>query len=416
MTTSPRPGVSTSTRAWRNAVFAVFTLNGFATAAWISRVPAIRDDLALDQSQVGFLIVGVSVGAIIGLLLSSHTVNWLGGRRTLLLTLIGQALGLVVVGIGASTLGLFAATFLGLAIFGFTSATCDVAMNVEGAAVERQLGRTVMPLFHASWSVGTVIGAGLGSVAAFAGLPVLLHLGVVAVLVVIADPLIVRAVPAHAVDATGEKAAKSTFRDRMSIWLEPRTLLIGVIMLGMAFAEGSANDWLALAMVDDRGLDHGQGALLFGVFTVAMTAGRIGGVPALDRFGRVPVLRVAAATAIVGLVLVIFVDSIAVTVIGIVLWGIGASLGFPVGMSAAADDPAKAAARVSAVATVGYCAFLVGPPIIGIIGHEVGLLNALILVLVLIVLAALATPAAREGGLRRSAAPASDPDPAHAER
>lgn len=385
---------------WRAAIFATFALNGFGMSAWVSRVPDLRDRLAMSTDEVGLLIMGVSVGAIVGLLLSSHVVSWLGGRRTILGTLSGQALGLVVIGCGATLAGSFALVWLGLAVFGFSSAICDVAMNVEGAAVERRGGRTIMPLFHAAWSLGTVAGAGVGALAAFLSPAVIGHLLAVSVVAALAIPFIVRAIPPHATDDAGEPSARTTLRERLAIWLEPRTLLIGVIILGMAFAEGSANDWLALAMVDGRDVDNGQGALLFGVFTVAMTIGRIAGVPLLDRFGRIPVLRGAAATAIAGLSLVIFVDSIPAAVIGIVLWGLGASLGFPVGMSAAADDPAKAAARVSAVATIGYFAFLVGPPVIGAIGEQVGLLNALILVLALIVVAGIATPAARPPAAR----------------
>ena len=394
-----------SARAWRNAVFAIFALNGLATATWISRVPAMRDLLDISSGEVGLLLLGVSSGSIVGLVLSSHVVNWIGGKATITFTLPMLALGLAVLGLGAEVLGSYAVVWIGFAIFGFATGLCDVAMNVEGAAVERVLDRNIMPWFHASWSLGSVIGAGIGAGAAFIGteLPelgigVLLHLVALAVIVAVAAPFVVRSIPKHVIDDTNEETSRLSLRERMSIWLEPRTLLIGLIMLGMAFTEGSANDWLALAMVDDRGVDHGQGALLFGVFTASMTVGRILGVPVLDRFGRVPVLRTAAAMAIVGLSLVIWVDSIPVTIVGIVLWGLGASLGFPVGMSAAADEPRKAAARVSAVATVAYFAFLVGPPFIGFLGEHIGLLNSLIVVLALIVVAFLATPAARERG------------------
>jgi MFS family permease len=196
----------------------------------------------------------------------------------------------------------------------------------------------------------------------------------------------------------------------MSIWLEPRTLLIGLIVLGMAFTEGSANDWLALGMVDDRGVDNGQGALLFGVFTVSMTLGRIVGGPLIDRVGRVVALRASGAAAAIGLAIVILVPSVPIAVVGIVLWGIGASLGFPMGMSAAGDDPTRAAARVSAVATIGYVAFLVGPPLIGFVGDRIGILNALWIVLVLIVLSVLAAPAARERVGRFSRTGRGDPN------
>lgn len=394
MTTTLRPARPT---AWRNAVFVTFALNGFGISAWVARIPSVRDHLGITVAQVGILIFGVSVGSVIGLVLASHIVHWLGGRQSIRIALIVAGVALAGVGFGTTVLSSFAVVLAALALYGFCSAICDVAMNVEGAAVERVGGRTIMPLFHASWSLGTVLGAAVGAASAFAGIDPVWHLGGVGLLLIVAIPLVVRFIPDdEQVDEHGAPAASLTFRDRMRIWLEPRTLLIGLIVLGMAFTEGSANDWLALGMVDDRGVDNGQGALLFGVFTVSMTLGRIVGGPLIDRVGRVIALRASGAAAAIGLAVVILVPSVPIAVVGIVLWGIGASLGFPMGMSAAGDDPARAAARVSAVATIGYVAFLVGPPVIGFVGDRIGILNALWIVLVLIVLSVLAAPAARE--------------------
>jgi MFS family permease len=392
--------------SWRNAVFVVFTVNGFGMATWISRTPAIRDALDISVSQVGFLLLGVSSGSIIGLLLSSHLVHWLGTKRLITGTLALTAVGLAVIGVGSEGLGSFALTFLGLAVYGFGTGLCDVAMNVEGAAVERAAKKNIMPLFHAFWSLGTVAGAGVGALAAQVGVPVAVHLGIVAGVTLVGAFLAVRPLLGDRlrqrdIEKTDGRE-RSGFAARMAIWLEPRTLLIGLIVLGMAFAEGSANDWLAIAMVDERDASDATGALLFGVFTAAMTVGRVAGGPILDRFGRVPVLRASTALAAVGLIIMIFVEQPAVLVIGIILWGLGASLGFPVGMSAAADDPAKAAARVSAVATIGYFAFLTGPPLIGLLGEAVGLLNALLVVAVLIVLAGSVSHAARESAPERN--------------
>jgi len=412
-TTTSRPAHAT---AWRNAVFAVFALNGLGAATWAVRIPSIRDHLELPTSWVGYLILGVSVGSIIGLLLASHVIQWLGGRRTIAVMLGICSVALVVIGLGASTFGEFTLVVAGMALYGFGSAICDVAMNVEGAAVEKAIGKTIMPLLHASWSAGMVIGTTLGTTLVFAHVDVAVHAIGMAVLLALGAVIAPRAIPRVATHAdTGEEVAHVSFRDRMSIWLEPRTLAIGLIALGMAFTEGSANDWLALGMVDDRGLENGQAAALFTVFTAAMMVGRIVGGPLIDRFGRVPLLWASGGSAAVGLALVIFVPVIPVAVAGIVLWGLGASLGFPVAMSAAADDPARAAARVSAVATVGYCAFLVGPPLIGVVGEHVGILNALLIVFVLIVLATLAAPAARPPRAARSAGAASGPAPSPSE-
>jgi fucose permease len=192
--------------------------------------------------------------------------------------------------------------------------------------------------------------------------------------------------------STSEKPM--TLGERLGVWREPRTVAIGLIALGMAFAEGSANDWLALAIVDGRDASNAIGALWFGFFTAGMMAGRIGGVWVLDRFGRVPVLQASAGLAILGLALVIMVAQPVVSGVGALLWGIGSSLGFPVAMSAAADDVRGSAARVSAVATLAYGAFLIGPPLIGGVGEAIGLLAALWAVVLLILVAFFASPAA----------------------
>lgn len=115
-----------------------------------------------------------------------------------------------------------------------------------------------------------------------------------------------------------------------------------------------------------------------------MAVVRVFGGPLVDRFGRVAVLRVLSITATAGLLLFILAPSTPLVFVGAALWGIGASVGFPLGMSAAGDDPARAAARVSAAATIGYIAFLAGPPVLGVISEHTGLLNTLYVVVVLV--------------------------------
>jgi MFS family permease len=163
------------------------------------------------------------------------------------------------------------------------------------------------------------------------------------------------------------------------------------MVLAFTLAEGSANDWLALALVDGYDARHFVGVAGFALFVTAMTTGRLVGPVLLDRFGRVPVLLASAAAAFVGLLMVIVgggVGQPAYAVVGIVVWGLGAALGFPVGMSAAADDPRRAARRVSVVSTVGYGAFLAGPPLLGFVGNQVGTLHSLYVVVATMVPAA----------------------------
>ncbi len=381
--------------AWRNGLFAIFALCGIAMASWASRIPAVKSALHASTSEMGILIFGIAAGSIVGLLASSHVIARLGARRTILLALTIGAVGFAVAGIGATFGPNQVVVMAGLILFGTTFSICDVAMNLLGAVNERVLGRAVMPVFHAFFSFGTIIGAGLGALAEAVHLPIAVHLGAVAVIFGGGAIIAVRFLQSEHVVHEDAAPSEPTWRDRLSIWRDPRTIIIGLIVLGMAFAEGSANDWLALAMVDGHGTTKAGGALVFGVFVTAMTVGRLGGVRLLDRFGRVPVLRASAVLAGVGLVVLIFVPVLWISIVGVVLWGLGASLGFPVGMSAAADDPRTAAARVSAVATIGYFAFLVGPPVIGFLGQQFGLLHALLVVLVLVAVAGVASGAAR---------------------
>ncbi|SDD00543.1 MFS transporter [Glycomyces harbinensis] len=380
---------------WRNAVFAVFALSGFVFANWAARIPNIRDILGASTQEMGVLILGMAAGAILGLLTSSHVVAHMGASRAISWCLGTTAVGLTAAGLIAGLTPNFWALFAALMVLGAGNSVLDVAMNLSGAANERRIRKTLMPMFHAGFSLGTMLGAGLGALTEQLGVPVLVHLVSIGVLVIAADLYVVRFLQPAQEPAEAAAASAAGWRTRLSVWTDPRILLIGLIILGMGFTEGTANDWLGLAMVDGYGLSNPGGAAVFAVFVTAMTAGRIGGGYMLDRFGRVPVLAGSAFLAFGGLLLVILGPTAPFAIVGTVLWGVGASLGFPVGMSAAADDPRKATASVAAVATIGYFAFLIGPPLIGLLGEQWGLRNAFYVVLVLVGVALLCSPAAR---------------------
>jgi MFS family permease len=318
--------------------------------------------------------------------------------------LVTVSVGLVFVGVGGSLLPSVPLVVIGLVLFGFGNGAVDVMMNVEGAEAEREIGKTLMPLMHAFFSFGTVAGAGVAAAASALGISITIHLAVMALLIAGGVVVAVRYVPVreelgdHPNHVAPSVPWTQRLRESLAVWGDVRLLLIGVVMLGMSFAEGGANDWLALAVVDGHGFDATAGAAIFTVFTVAMTTARVLGGPVLDRFGRVPILQILAATGVVGLTLFIFSTETWTLILGTVLWGVGCSLGFPVGMSAAADvtDRRLAASRVSAVAIIGYCAFLAGPPFLGFLGEHYGILNALLVILGLMVVAGIAAPAARE--------------------
>jgi len=381
-------------RRWRTAVFALFATNGFAVAAWASRTPAIEGGLHIGVAQMGALITGTPIGSIAAILLSSHVLHALGSRRTARLALGVMAGSLLLIGLGAGVFDSYPLTFVGFLVYGLSSSTESIVINVEAAEIDRRSTRTLMPLFHATFSIGLFVGSAAGALATLVAVPLIVHVGAAAMLIVASAVLAVGQLPALEPKLETARPA-SGFRARMRVWGEPRTLLIGVVVLGAAFTEGTANNWLALAMVEDRAASPATGAAYLAVFTASMTAGRLAGGTIVDRLGRVAALRGALVLAVTGLLLVVLVASPIGTIAGIVLWGLGASLGYPLGMSAAADNPVNAAARVSAVAAVGAIAFLIGPSIIGIIGQHATLLTAFGAVAVLIVASLLASSAAR---------------------
>ena len=410
---------------WRNAVVVAYAASGIAFSTWVSRLPAIRDGLDLTPGTIGLLLLCMTAGSFVSVSASGLIVLRLGSKRTIRIGSIMVGFGLALAGFGTSVLASPVAVAAGLAIIGLGTASWNTASNVEGAAVERAVRRHIMPRLHGSFSLGTVAGAGLGAWAAAAGIPVFLHLAVVGLLVAGSVTTAAAWFRADITPLEAEQPFKAsgtdTFEDPSTgpipivrqtdavpeppldnkrliaqAWRDRRTLLLGVLVLGLALAEGAAGDWVALALADGHGQTDAAGAAGYGLFVTFMTIGRFAGTLVLDRFGRVPVMRWCAALAVLGLGLFVFAPVPWLAYVALAIWGLGASLGFPVGMSAAADDPVKAAARVSVVSTIGYGAFLCGPPLLGLLAEHVGILHSLLAVMVMLIVSFLLSPVTRK--------------------
>ena len=381
--------------AARNGDLLVFAMNGFAFASWMSRVPDVREILDLTPGMLSVLLLSVSAGSLLGLPVAGRIAHRFGAVASVRIGLSLVAPGIVLAALAVHfELGRFL-VMPGLFLLGLGMGVWDVAQNLEGTVIERALDKAIMPWFHAAFSGGTVLAALIGAGLVWLKVPLLVHLGVVAVLTVVAVWWGTgRFLPSQSTSDDVEDAASAPAVAQRSAWSEPRTLLIGVMVLAAAFTEGTANDWMAVAFVDGHDVDKALGVLALAVFLTFMTAGRVLGAGLLDRYGRVPVLRVLFASAIVGCLLVVFGNTW-LAFIGCAIWGVGASLGFPVGMSAAADDPERAAMRLSVVATIGYTAFLAGPPLLGFLGDHFGVLNALLAVGAISALAILIVPVAK---------------------
>ncbi len=430
--------------AWaRSLLMGLFGLQGLMMSSWLARLPAVRDALGLSTTELGVVLLTGAVGALGTVAAAGLVMSRFGGRFALHMATFGFTAAFVLLGFGPA---LHSVPMLAAGVFltGASFAIGNVPLNVESAAVERRMGRTILPHFHAAFSIGAVIGSLVGAIAAHAGVSVLTQFVVTAVIGlvwrtasiphVVIDSLPPRQLAVRAErerleqlwagggsDAVGAPSVvvgpRAGWRTALGAWREPRTLLVGVVIMAAALSEGSANDWLAIAVVDGFHQPQAVGAIVFGVFVAAMTTVRLLGTRLIDRFGRVAVLRVSGAVSFVGLVGFGFAPTLELAGVGVVLWGLGAALAVPIGIAAASDDPLRAAGRVSVVSAFASLATLAAPPLLGVAAETLGTRRALVLIAVAMVASiALSRRVAPEAAVRtRAIAPVPTRAPAAAE-
>ncbi|MFC6708132.1 MFS transporter [Flexivirga alba] len=405
----------TVSRRVSRSVAVLFVLNGAAFASFAARLPDVKTLLHFSTGQLGLLLLAGSLGSVSGLPLAGWVIGRFGSRADRARRRTGGHRGLLA---RCRCHHLTPrVTVIGLLIAGWGMGPWDVAMNLEGTVVERHQKRSIMPRYHAMFSGGTVVAALVGAGLTAIHVPLWVHLAIV--MAVIGTVAIWCAKNFGTLSDGREVATEDDAKARptstlRSAWTDPRVLLIGVVTLIAAFTEGTANDWLSLGFVEGHHVPKWAGILAFATFLSCMTAGRLVGTMLLDRYGRVPVLRACFSLAILGCLVVVFGPT-ALAYAGVVIWGLGVSLGFPVGMSAAADDPQHAHARISVISTVAYTAFLAGPPLLGLLGEHVGVLHALLAVGAAAMVALALVPAVREPEIPQSEKAVSTPitsDPA----
>ena len=160
----------------RAAVTLLFFLNGAIFSSFFARLPAIKADLGASDGELGVALFFATGGLVVAQPLAGALAAKLGARWPCLIGLAFYALGLPAAAAAPSVVALAAVLFA----MGLANGVLDVAMNVEGVAVERRRGRRVLSSMHAAFSFGGMTGAGLGGLAAAAGLDAEVHLAVVA--------------------------------------------------------------------------------------------------------------------------------------------------------------------------------------------------------------------------------------------
>jgi MFS family permease len=311
-----------------------------------------------------------------------------GSRRVMLACVIGYAAVAPGLGLAWSLPTLF----LALLLVGAFMGCLDIAMNAQAVAIETAYGRPIMSSFHAAWSLGTFAGVGLGALAVGAGLELAPQLTLIGAAAVLAVPLLGR-------QLLRNDQASADERRIVLPWGNRRLLLLGGVMFASLLCEGAAADWTAVYLRDSLSSSAEFAGLGYASFAIAMFVGRAFGDRWVARYGGVLVVGVLAAAAAAALGIILLLGQPIPALLGFAVFGLGMAVIVPVCFSAAAAAGGHPGHAITAVATIGWVGFLLGPPIIGWLAHATSLpvaLGLLPVLCVLIVLGArqLRTPAA----------------------
>lgn len=371
MTTTTAPTIQTGSR---QAVLAAFFINGAVLANWVSRIPQIQDDLAMSKSVLGIVLLGMAAGVLTALSVASGLIARCGSRTVTVTAGVMICLMLPVLAWMPNPLTLGMALY----VIGTGVSTMDVAMNAQAVEVETLAQRPLMSTFHAAFSIGGVVGAGIGAGMAALDVSPRLHFALAALLFLLM--LVVAARYLLPVDpAERDKDPEPVFQlPRRALWG------LGIVALAAAISEGAMADWSGLYLNEVVGTDKGIAALGFAFFSAAMTVGRLSGDAITTRFSPARVVQIGGAVAFAGLLLAIVAPYQLPTLIGFAAVGIGLATAVPLAFSTAGKLPdVSPSAGIAGVATIGYAGFLVGPPVIGLVADATSLRFAMLLIALL---------------------------------
>ncbi|MGK4584493.1 MFS transporter [Kitasatospora sp. HPMI-4] len=382
--------------AWpaaRTALTAFFAVDGFLFATWVVRIPDIRAQVSASHSALGLALLCISAGAVATMSLIGGLCVRFGSRPVTVGALAALSLSVPLPAHMHSVLGLG----LVLILFGAAYGAANVGMNSAAVDLVSELGRPVMPSFHAGYSLGGLLGAGAGgllagrlSTAWAFGLGGALGLLVTALAG--AALLSGRAVAASpAARAAGEPRATgatecaptgsgegSAIRSRSSVpagAARVLVLLLGLTALCDAYGEGALADWATLHLTDDVRASAGLAATGFAAYAFAMTAGRVGGTWLSIRLGQTRVVLFGGLTACTGMLVAALAPSVPVVLAGFILVGLGLSNIFPLAIAQAGAIGGPRG--VATASTLGYAGMLIGPPVIGFLADATTLPLAL---------------------------------------
>ncbi|MFI6583756.1 MFS transporter [Embleya sp. NPDC050493] len=405
--TTGRLSVERLQRARWAALWVFFAFSA-AVADFLARIPQFKEDLGLDDAQLGLALLGSPVGALVAVQLAGSAAGRWGSKRVARVSVIGGCLALFLPAFAWNLPSLAVGLLVLGALMGFT----DVAANAQGVAIEQQLRRPIMNGLHGGYSLGGLFGALVGSGAAALGLTPRVHLSVMALVLAVGAWASSRALlgvaddphvhppaepDAQAVAAVVPETVEPTIGGVARLLAGYRAVvLLALIGLCSFVGEGAVADWSGVHLRETLDSSAGVAGLGFAGMSVAMAAGRFAGDRVVERFGPVRVLRIGALIAALGMTLALATPWPALSVLGFTLFGVGVAPVAPVTFSAAGNTPGVPAAwAISRVTGIAYIGLLAGPPVIGFIAHHTGLTTALAIPAVLVAIIALTAGAVR---------------------
>ncbi|MFD7437937.1 MFS transporter [Streptomyces sp. NPDC059861] len=386
------PGKGNDLTRLRIALTTFFALDGFIFAGWVVRIPAIKEQTDATASTLGLALLCVSAGAVVTMTLTGRLCRRFGSHPVTVVCAVLLSLSVALPPLPHSAPALGAV----LLFFGAAYGGINVAFNSAAVDLVTALRRPVMPSFHAAFSLGGMVGAGLGALVAGSLSPTrhLLGLTVVGLLVTaLAGPALLRIEPPAPPERIPHDAEA---RRRMAPRTRGLVFVFGLIALCTAYGEGALADWGALHLEQDLDASAGVAAVGYSCFALAMTVGRLSGTALLERLGRTRTVVAGGATAAAGMLVGALANSLWAALLGFAVAGLGLANLFPV-----AVERAGALAGPSGVATastLGYGGMLLGPPAIGFMADWFSLPTALTSVAVLAGIAAVIGVATRKVG------------------
>ncbi|KQQ07447.1 MFS transporter [Rathayibacter sp. Leaf296] len=396
----------------RRGVALAYAFNGFALASWTARLPGIRAAVDLDAAGLGVLLTAGAIGTLLTVPVAGRLVARLGALPTYRLATLVFAAAYLLLAV-ALLLGQVPLLLVGNAVHGVAFALTNVPQSILAAGSERRVGRTILPQFHAGYSIGSALGALLGGASSAAGVSPAAQFLALAVAAVVVRWSIGRHVAPLAASLARERRSalaaraaalvqsgpvpvvpRGSRRFGLGVWTHPQVLLLGLIVFAAALSEGTATNWSAVAVVDAFGVTEADASLGITVFLVAQTVLRLTGGPLIDRLGRVRVLTLSCAAAVAGIALFVLAPGFVLALVGLALWGAGSALAVPIGIAAAAADPIDGPSRVAAVTSLSSVANIAGPPAIGALAVPLGVRPAMLAVSVVVAAAVAAAPRA----------------------